>query len=256
MIIIIIIPLSKNMLEVEHLAVSYHDVSAVEDVSFAIASGQMVAVIGPNGAGKSTIFKAILGLVPASNGHVRYRSRALHRQLRTVAYVPQRSQVDWDFPVTVWGAVMMARTRHRNWLGWIKKSGCHCESIVKSALQRVGMWELRDRQIGELSGGQQQRVFLARAIAQEAELLFFDEPFVGVDKKTEAVIFDVFAELKSQSKILLVITHDLGSNLDNYDRLLLMNKELIAEGDRDTVITSQNIKRAYGDSVILMQKEL
>jgi len=200
------------MLEVKHLAVSYHDVKAVEDVSFAIASGQMVAVIGPNGAGKSTIFKAILGLVPASNGHVRYRSRALHRQLRTVAYVPQRSQVDWDFPVTVWGAVMMARTRHRNWLGWIKKTGCHCESIVKSALQRVGMWELRDRQIGELSGGQQQRVFLARAIAQEAELLFFDEPFVGVDKKTEAVIFDVFAELKSQSKILLVITHDLGSN--------------------------------------------
>jgi ABC-type Mn2+/Zn2+ transport system ATPase subunit len=102
------------MLEVEHLAVSYHDVNAVEDVSFAIASGQMVAVIGPNGAGKSTVFKAILGLVPASSGHMRYRSRSLHRQLRTVAYVPQRSQVDWDFPVTVWGAVMMARTRHRN----------------------------------------------------------------------------------------------------------------------------------------------
>jgi manganese/iron transport system ATP-binding protein len=244
------------MLEVKHLGVSYHDVSAVEDVSFAIASGQMVAVIGPNGAGKSTVFKAMLGLVPASSGTIRYRSRSLQKQLRTVAYVPQRSQVDWDFPVTVWSTVMMSRTRHRNWLNWFKKSGCHCESTVKAALKRVGMWDLRHRQIGELSGGQQQRVFLARAIAQEAELLFFDEPFVGVDKKTEAIIFDVFAELKSQSKILLVITHDLGSNLDNYDRLLLLNKELIAEGDRNDVITSTNIKRAYGDSVILMQKEL
>lgn len=245
------------MLEVEHLEVSYQDVRVVEDVSFAIAKGQMVAVIGPNGAGKSTVFKAILGLVPASSGRVRYQSRSLQRQLRTVAYVPQRSQVDWDFPVTVWGAVMMSRTRHRNWLtSWLKKSACHCDMIVKDALKRVGMWEFRDRQIGELSGGQQQRVFLARAIAQEAELLFFDEPFVGVDKKTEAVIFDVFAELKAQSKILLVITHDLGSNLDNYDRLLLLNKELIAEGNRDEVITSQNIQRAYGDSVILIQKEL
>ena len=146
----------------------------------------------------------------------------------------------------------MSRTRHRNWFG---RSKCHCEEIVKSSLQRVGIWDLRHRQIGELSGGQQQRVFLARAIAQEADLFFFDEPFVGVDKKTEAVIFDVFAELRAQSKILLVITHDLGSALENYDRLLLLNRELIADGDRDEVITTQNIKRAYGDSVILMQRE-
>jgi manganese/iron transport system ATP-binding protein len=240
------------MLEVEHLAVSYHDVHALEDVSFRIDDGQVVGVLGPNGAGKSTVFKAMLGLVPSSSGRVRYRSRALKRQLRLVAYVPQRSQVDWDFPVTVWGSVMMARTRHRSWFG---RSKCHCKDIVKSSLQRVGIWDLRHRQIGELSGGQQQRVFLARAIAQEADLFFFDEPFVGVDKKTEAVIFDVFAELRSQNKILLVITHDLGSALGNYDRLLLLNKELIADGDRDEVITTQNIKRAYGDSVILMQRE-
>lgn len=240
------------MLEVEHLVVNYQDVSAVEDVSFSIESGQVVGVIGPNGAGKSTVFKAILGLVPSSSGTVKYCSRSLKRQLRNVAYIPQRSQVDWDFPVTVWGAVMMARTRHRSWFG---KAKCHCDHIVKAALERVGMWELKQRQIGELSGGQQQRVFLARAIAQEANLFFFDEPFVGVDKKTEAVIFEVFAELKSQGKTLLVITHDLGSNLDNYDHLLLLNKELIAEGDRDLVITAPNIKRAYGDSVILIQRE-
>lgn len=240
------------MLEVEHLAVNYRGVIAVEDVSFQIDSGQIVGVIGPNGAGKSTVFKAMLGLVPTADGTVRYCNYSLKRQLHAVAYVPQRSQIDWDFPVTVWGAVMMSRTRHRS---WFKRSHCHCESIVRTALQRVGMWDLRHRQIGELSGGQQQRVFLARAIAQEANLLFFDEPFVGVDKKTEAVIFDVFAELKSQSKTLLVITHDLGSALDNYDRLLLLNKELIAEGNRHEVITASNIKRAYGDSVILMQRE-
>jgi manganese/iron transport system ATP-binding protein len=240
------------MLEVEHLAVNYGEVSAIENVSFQIDSGQIVGVIGPNGAGKSTVFKAMLGLIPIANGTVRYRECSLRRQLRTVAYVPQRSQVDWDFPITVWGAVMMSRTRHRS---WFKRSHCHCESVVKSALQRVGMWDLRHRQIGELSGGQQQRVFLARAIAQEATLFFFDEPFVGVDKKTEAIIFDVFAELKVQGNILLAITHDLGSALDNYDRLLLLNKELIAEGDRHEVITASNIKRAYGDSVILMQRE-
>lgn len=241
------------MLEVKNLDVSYHDVAAIADLSFSVATGQVVGVIGPNGAGKSTVFKAILGLVPSSNGTVKYCSRSLKRQLRNVAYIPQRSQVDWDFPVTVWGAVMMSRTRHRSWFGRAK---CHCDRVVKAALERVGMWDLKQRQIGELSGGQQQRVFLARAIAQEANLFFFDEPFMGVDKKTESVIFDVFGELKSQGKTLLVITHDLGSNLENYDHLLLLNKELIAEGDRDTVITTNNIKRAYGDSVILMQREL
>jgi manganese/iron transport system ATP-binding protein len=240
------------MLEVEHLEVNYQNVLAVEDVSFSIESGQVVGVIGPNGAGKSTVFKAMLGLVPSSGGTVKYRSRSLKRQLRNVAYIPQRSQVDWDFPITVWGAVMMARTRHRSWFGTSK---CHCDHVVEAALERVGMWDLKQRQIGELSGGQQQRVFLARAIAQEANLFFFDEPFMGVDKKTEAVIFEVFAELKSQGKTLMVITHDLGSNIDNYDHLLLLNKELIAKGDRDAVITTKNIKRAYGDSVILMQRE-
>jgi len=248
----IIIIIQVTMLEVENLVVSYHDVSAVEDVSFSISAGQVVGVIGPNGAGKSTVFKAMLGLIPSSSGTVRYRERSLKRQLRSVAYVPQRTQVDWDFPVNVWEAVMMARTRHRSWFG---RSQCHCSEVVKLALQRVGIWDLKQRQIGELSGGQQQRVFLARAIAQEAELFFFDEPFVGVDKKTEAVIFDVFAELRSQSKILLVITHDLGSALDNYDRLLLLNKELIADGDRSEVITARNIQQAYGDSVILIQRE-
>ncbi|OCR01576.1 manganese ABC transporter ATP-binding protein [Oscillatoriales cyanobacterium USR001] len=241
------------MLEVRHLAVNYRGVSAVEDVSFSLKPGQIVGVIGPNGAGKSTLVKAILGLIPAANGVVRYRDRALSQQLGQVAYVPQRSQIDWDYLITVQNVVMMARTRHT---GWLRSPSRQSKEIVKAALERVGIWELRNRQIGELSGGQQQRVFLAQSLAQEADLFFFDEPFVGVDKKTEAVLFEVFDELKSAGKILLVIGHELGEASRKYDRFLLINKQLIADGERSEVITADNIQRAYGDNVILVQREM
>ncbi|HAG81103.1 MAG TPA: manganese ABC transporter ATP-binding protein [Cyanobacteria bacterium UBA12227] len=239
------------MLEVRHLAVNYRGVLAVEDVSFSLEPGQIVGIIGPNGAGKSTMVKAILGLIPSSEGVVRYRQRSLKAQLAQVAYMPQRTQIDWDYPITVKNVVMMARTRHT---GWFRSPSRQSREIVKAALERVGMWELRERQIGELSGGQQQRVFLAQALAQEAELFFFDEPFVGVDKKTEAVLFEVFDELKHQGKILLVIGHELGEVSRNYDRFLLINKQLIAEGSRSEVITAKNLQRAYGDNVILLQR--
>ncbi len=236
------------MLEVQDLAVNYRGVCALENVSFRLSPGQMVGVIGPNGAGKSTLVKAILGLVPTVSGVVKFRARLLKQQLQTVAYVPQRTQIDWDYPVTVWNAVMMARTRHT---GWFRKPSRQSQEIVAAALQRVGMLELRYRQIGELSGGQQQRVFLARSLAQEAELFFFDEPFVGIDKKTEAIIFDIFAELKSAGKTLLVISHDLGESLSQYDQFLLLNKQLIAVGSRQEVFTTDNIQEAYGYSLSL-----
>lgn len=239
------------MLEVRDLAVNYRGISAVEDVSFCLESGQLIGIIGPNGAGKSTLIKAMLGLVSAEHGVVTFNSRPLKKQLGTVAYVPQRSQIDWDYPVTVWNVVMMARTLH---LGWSRFPSRQSKELVQAALQRVGIWELRDRQIGELSGGQQQRVFLARALAQQAELFFFDEPFVGVDKKTEAVIFEVFGELKSAGKTLLVISHDLGATMQVYDHFLLLNKQLIAEGSRDEVITAANLREAYGESVILLER--
>ncbi|HLO50721.1 MAG TPA: metal ABC transporter ATP-binding protein [Kamptonema sp.] len=240
------------MLEVQHLAVNYRGIAAVEDVSFSLKPGQIVGVIGPNGAGKSTLVKAMLGLIPAARGIVKYRSSDLCKQLGQVAYVPQRSQIDWDYPIGVHNVVMMARTRHT---GWFRSPSRQSREIVKFALERVGMWELRNRQIGELSGGQQQRVFLAQALAQEAQLFFFDEPFVGVDKKTEAVLFEIFNELKSEGKILLVIGHELGEASRKYDRFLLINKELIADGSRSEVITADNIQRAYGDNVILVQRE-
>ena len=237
------------MLEVQHLAVNYRGVSAVEDISFRLEPGQIVGVIGPNGAGKSTMVKAILGLVPAASGVVKFRSRSIQQQLQAVAYVPQRSQIDWDYPVTVWNVVMMARTRH---IGWLRQPSRQSQEVVAAALRRVGIWELRYRQIGELSGGQQQRVFLARSLAQEPELFFFDEPFVGIDKKTEAIVFEVFAELKSQGKTLLIITHDISGTLTQCDRLLLLNRQLIANGSLKEVITTNNIQRAYGDSVLLI----
>lgn len=241
------------MLEVRHLAVNYRGVSAVSDVSFRLEPGQIVGVIGPNGAGKSTMVKAILGLIPCESGIVKFRNGSLKQHLAQVAYVPQRSQIDWDYPITVWNVAMMSRTRHTGWFGSHSRQS---EEIVRAALERVGMWELRHRQIGELSGGQQQRVFLGRSLAQQAELFFFDEPFASVDKKTEAVIFEVFNELKSQGKTLLVIGHDLGEASRRYDRFLLLNKTLIADGSRSEVITSNNIQEAYGDGVFLLQREI
>ncbi len=236
------------MLEVNNLAVTCRGDCLLHGISFAIAPGQMVGVLGPNGAGKTTLLKAMLGLVASTHGHVLLDQRPLHRQRHRVAYMPQRSQIDWDYPVTVWNVALMARTAAS---GWFRDPNRQSRELVKAALQRVEMWHLRDRQIGELSGGQQQRVFLARALAQQAELLLFDEPFTGVDKKTEAIMFEVFQELKAAGKILLVISHDLGETLACYDRLLLLNKHLIASGARHEVLTIANIQQAYGGAIAL-----
>ncbi|BAY31915.1 ABC transporter-related protein [Nostoc carneum NIES-2107] len=241
------------MLEVRHLAVSYRGVSALADINFRLQPGEIVGVIGPNGAGKSTMLKAILGLIPCESGVIKFRNASLKRHLAKVAYVPQRSQIDWDYPITVGNVVMMARTRHT---GWFRSHSRQSQEIVRTSLERVGMWELRKRQIGELSGGQQQRVFLARSLAQQAELFFFDEPFVGVDKKTEAILFEVFNELKYQNKILMVIGHDLGEASRRYDRFLLLNKTIIADGCSAEVITPKNLQQAYGDGIFLMQREI
>ncbi|NJM75393.1 MAG: metal ABC transporter ATP-binding protein [Acaryochloridaceae cyanobacterium RU_4_10] len=231
------------MLEVQQLAVHYRGICGLDRVSFQIERGQLVGIIGPNGAGKSTMLKAMLGLIPASTGVVHYCTCPLHQQLERVAYVPQRSQIDWDYPITVWNVVMMARTRS---LGWFRGPGRPAREIVKAALERVEILDLKDRRIGELSGGQQQRVFLARALAQQADLLLFDEPFTGVDKTTEAIILDVFDDLRAKNKILLVSSHDWGQTLTHLDRLLLLNQRLIADGSPQQVMTPENLHEAYG----------
>lgn len=234
------------MLEVQNLAVNYRGVRGLDSVSFRIEPGQFVGILGPNGAGKSTMLKAMLGLIPSVSGAVSYCTCPLHRQLQKVAYVPQRSQIDWDYPVTVRNVVMMARTRQ---LGWFRRPNRTALEIVKTALERVKMLDLQYRRIGELSGGQQQRVFLARALAQEAEVFLFDEPFTGVDKRTEAILLQNFGELRSRGKILLVSSHDWGKALMELDRLLLLNHHLIADGEPQRVMTPENLRRAYGTSL-------
>lgn len=231
------------MLEIQNLSVDYRGARALHDVSFFIPLGQLVGIIGPNGAGKSTLVEAMLNLIPATQGIVQFKGRALKNQLLKTAYVSQRSRVDWDYPATVWNVVMMAQTIQA---GLFRGFSGKARHLACEALERVGMYELRDRPIGELSGGQQQRVFLARALAKEAELLIFDEPFTAVDRKTEDVIFDIFQELRAEGKTLLVINHDLGDSLAIYDQLLLLNKRLIAQGPRQEVVTSDNLERAYG----------
>jgi ABC-type Mn2+/Zn2+ transport system ATPase subunit len=230
------------MLQIQNLSVSYRGVDALQNVNCTFGAGEVVGILGPNGAGKSTMVKAMLGLIRSVQGATVFQGKPLTQKLSQVAYVPQRSQIDWDYPITVWKVTMMARTSHT---GLFRQPSHQSRELVKAALERVGMYDLRDRSIGSLSGGQQQRVFLARALAKQADLLIFDEPFAGVDRKTEDIMFEIFAELKSQAKTLLVISHDLSETLEHYDRLILLNKRLVAMGLRQEVMTAENLQVAY-----------
>jgi manganese/iron transport system ATP-binding protein len=236
----------QSAITVDHLSVNYRSVQALRNVSLTLQPGQLVGVFGPNGAGKSTLVKAMLGLIPVTTGTVSYGDRPLAQQLAHTAYVPQRSQIDWTFPASVWDVVLMGRTRTT---GWLHRVSGVSRRIAAQALERVGMMEYRDRRIGELSGGQQQRVFLARSLAQQADLFFFDEPFVGVDQTTEKILFSIFRELVSEGKTVLVVNHDLGESIANFDTLILLNRELIACGNRQQVLQPEPMTRAYGGHV-------
>ncbi|MEL6439780.1 MAG: metal ABC transporter ATP-binding protein [Cyanobacteria bacterium J06621_8] len=233
------------MLEVSNLSVNYRHHRAIEGISFTLQSGLVTSLLGPNGAGKSTLLKALLDLIPVASGTVNWCQRPLNQQLHRVAYIPQRSQIDWNYPVTVAKVVMMGRI---STIGWFRGYNKRSQVIVEEALRQLGIWEYRNRPISDLSGGQQQRVFLARAIAQEADLLLLDEPFNNVDLQTENIIFKTFQELKAQGKTLLVISHDLSDTLYNYDQLMLLNKRLIASGSVSEVITNLNTRQAYDTS--------
>jgi manganese/iron transport system ATP-binding protein len=233
-------------IRISHLGVRYRELEALQDANLTIAPGRMTGIIGPNGAGKSTLIKAMLGLIPSHSGMVLYDSKPLMDCLDRVAYVPQRSQIDWTFPATVWDVVMMGRVRKT---GWFRRFSGVSRRIAAEALDRVGMGEYRDRRIGALSGGQQQRVFLARSLAQQAEIFCFDEPFVGVDQKTEEVLFDIFRELADEGKLVLVVNHDLGDSITHFDDLVLLNREVVASGDRSSVLKAENMYLAYGGQV-------
>lgn len=238
---------SQATINISHLGVNYRTQEALRDVNCIIKPGKLTGIFGPNGAGKSTLMKAMLGLVPKSSGNVLYENKPLMQQLEKVAYVPQRSQIDWNYPATVWDVVMMGRVKKT---GWLRSFSAVSRQVAKAALERVGMKEYSDRPIGELSGGQQQRVFLARALTQQADIFCFDEPFVGIDQKTQTIIFEVFQQLAAANKIVLVVNHDLGESITHFDDLILLNCELIATGSRQQVLTEENLHRAYGGKVI------
>lgn len=245
------LPADENpAIYVSHLNVQYRAVEALRDVSCAVQPGRLTGIIGPNGAGKSTLLKTMLGLVPAAGGMIRYGEQPLSAQLERVAYVPQRSQIDWTYPATVWDVAMMGRVKKT---GWFRPFSPVSRRIAAAALERVGMSAYRDRPIGQLSGGQQQRVFLARALAQEVEIFCFDEPFAGIDQKTQAVIFEIFRELAQEGKIVIVVNHDLGESIANFDDLILLNVEVIATGERSLVLNAENLHRAYGGRVVFFE---
>jgi manganese/iron transport system ATP-binding protein len=219
--------------------------TALDGASFALPEGSITALVGINGSGKSTLFKAIMGFVPLAAGTVEIlgqpRDAALAANL--VAYVPQAEEVDWSFPVLVEDVVMMGRYGHMNWL---RRAGPRDRALVAEALERVGMTHLAKRQIGELSGGQKKRVFLARALAQEGQVILLDEPFTGVDVTTEDAIVALLKELRDEGRVLLISTHNLGSVPDFCDRAVLINRRVLAAGPTAEVFTQANLERAFG----------
>lgn len=237
-------------IQVKNLNVSYRGVEALRGINCEFQPGRLTGIIGPNGAGKSTLLRAMLGLLPA-RGSVTWGNSSLSASRSRLAYVPQRSQIDWDYPVTVWDVVMMGRVKAT---GWLRRFSASSRQIACEALKRVGMEKLRDRAISQLSGGQQQRVFLARALAQQAQIFFLDEPFVGVDQKTQHIIFGIFRELTASGKTVVVINHDLGATITHFDDLILLNQELIAAGKRETVLTKENLSAAYDGQVIFFSE--
>ncbi|CAH2571000.1 putative ABC transporter ATP-binding protein in ycf23-apcF intergenic region [Planktothrix rubescens] len=250
---IIEFPHPNHTLNIDHLSVNYRGVEALRDICLNIQPGRLTGIIGPNGAGKSTLMKAMLGLIPMGTGAVVYDGKPLIQQRQRVAYVPQRSQIDWDYPATVWDIVMMGRVRKT---GWLRPFSGVSRRIATQALERVGMVEYKHRPIGQLSGGQQQRVFLARSLAQESDIFCFDEPFVGIDQKTEAVIFSLFRELAASGKIVIVINHDLGESIVNFDDLVLLNQEVIAKGNRQQVLKEDYLQQAYGGKVFFFSENV
>lgn len=243
---------SPAHLQVEQLTVAYNGKPALDTVSFEVPEGTRVAIVGPNGAGKSTLFKALVGLLPIKRGRILIHGESFGSHQECVAYVPQREEVDWQFPVTVNDVVMMGRYGR---LGWLKRPSGRDREVVAHALGQMGLNELTQRSIGELSGGQQQRVFLARALAQEPHILLMDEPFTGVDVTTQETTLTLLDRLESQGVTLMVSTHDLNLAASRFERILLLNHRVIAYGTPATVLTTDNIVTAFGAQVMLLNGE-
>ncbi len=227
---------------IDNVGVAYGPVPALQGISLATSCGNRVALIGPNGAGKSTLLKAIAGLVPRRTGTIQWRGSPVQKWSREFAYLPQREEVDWDFPITVRGLVEMGRYPH---LGLWKRYSPNDEEAVDRALQTLSIADLHDRQICELSGGQQQRAFLARALAQDAHVLLLDEPFTGLDRNASESLAALLAALSEEGRLILSSHHDLDSAPDLFNECLLLNHSQLGFGPTTTVLTPQAIAEAF-----------
>jgi ABC-type Mn2+/Zn2+ transport system ATPase subunit len=236
-------------LAVENITVSYNGHPALRDVSFQVPHGTRVAVVGPNGAGKSTLFKALVGLLLLRQGRILIHGLPLGHHKECVAYVPQREEVDWKFPVTVADVVMMGRYGN---LGWLKHPGKRDRMIVGRSLEQMGITDLAREPIGELSGGQQRRVFLARALAQEPHILLMDEPFTGVDVSTQEATLSLLDQLQGQGVTLMVSTHDLNLASNRFEQVLLINRRVIEYGNPAQVFTPDNVTKAFGTHTLVL----
>lgn len=235
--------------EVHDLTVTYHKKPVLWDIDLTLPKGAIIGIIGPNGAGKSTLIKAIMNLVPHSSGYVRIFNQDIDEVRSRVSYVPQKESVDWDFPASVMDVVLMGRYAR---LGLFKRPRKADKEVALDCLKKVGMDAFKSRQIAQLSGGQQQRVFLARALAQEADIYFMDEPFAGVDAATETAIIDLLREMTEKGKTVAVIHHDIQSALEYFNWIVLLNMRLVASGPtRETLIPSL-LEETYGGKLTLL----
>jgi manganese/zinc/iron transport system ATP- binding protein len=241
----------QSPVSIHDMTVAYHRKPVLWDVDYDAPEGRLIGIVGPNGAGKSTLIKAVLDLVPKASGRVHIYGKRYEDQRHLVAYVPQRESVDWDFPVSALDVVAMGCYGR---IGWCRPVGrAHREAAIR-ALDRVGMAAYARRQISQLSGGQQQRVFLARALMQDAQLYFMDEPFAGVDAATEKAIVTLLQELRASGKTVLAVHHDLQTVPEYFDDVILLNMRVVAAGPTKDVFTKENLQKTYGGRLTLLDE--
>ena len=243
--------MNEIVLNIVGLSVNFGKKRVLTNIYLPVKKGQIYGLVGPNGAGKSTLFRAVLGLVDLLSGSITAFGDQVDKQRHRIAYIPQKDQIDWNFPTTVKEVVLQGRYPHKRVGEWIGKKD---REIAVKSMQKLHIEHLADRHISKLSGGQQQRVFIARALCQEADLYMLDEPFVGVDHLTERRIIDVMSDLKKQGKTIMVVHHDLSTVTSYFDRLILLNQRLIAEGKVDEVFNLKKLQETFGPQLTVLQK--
>jgi manganese/zinc/iron transport system ATP- binding protein len=240
------------ILNIHDLSVSYGEKVALKELSLDLPESQIIGVIGPNGSGKTSFLKSILGLIKLESGTVLYRGQEVSKMLDYISYVPQRESIDWNFPASVMDVVLMGRYSKKS---LFKRSTTEDRRKAIEAIEKVGLLDVKDRQIGQLSGGQQQRTLVARALSRDADLLLLDEPFAGVDASTENTLLELFKTMSSEGKSLLIVHHDLYAVKSYFDYILLLKNELIAQGPVKEVLTQETLAKAYGGIMSFLDKE-